>query len=116
MDKNDFYVGQELYFVPEDTRRDKKFVKVTKVGHKYVMLDDDSRIEIGFTSVTDKIYGYQGKFYFSEKNYIDFNNAKETKIKINNLLDQLVFDLSNDSHIDYLKQIQQELADRLNRK
>ena len=88
--KDDFFVGQELYFVPNSRRQAPRYKVVHKVGRKYVSLDDRGELRIDLSeesllnrrNVETKGYGYEGTFYFSEEEYLESQEIKRISKKI----------------------------------
>jgi hypothetical protein len=73
-------IGQELWYVPNNYRRDMKpqgrTVKITKVGRKYAYLDDGrSRIFLDTHDQSYEVdggdYTSPGACYLSENHYLD---------------------------------------------
>ena len=62
-------VGQELWYVPSDTRREAKAVIVTKVGRKWATLDNHNRVDMETMDVDGGNYSSPGTCYLDRKAY-----------------------------------------------
>jgi hypothetical protein len=65
-----FEVGMELYFVYSDSRRGEPiYVKVSKVGRKWVNLDNGYRFDKEDTVIDGAGYSSPGRIYLSKEDY-----------------------------------------------
>lgn len=63
-------VGQALYWVPRETRfRNPREVTVTKIGRKWVQLDNRERIDIESLCADGGQYASPGQCYLSKADY-----------------------------------------------
>lgn len=86
--KEDFYVGQEFLFVPDDTRDSPNITEVIKIGRKYITLKHGYLIEINNLEerwVIVKDYGNRGCFYLSEDEYKEALSDKKIVLAIQEL-------------------------------
>lgn len=86
--KEDFYVGQELLFVPDDVRHLSETTEVIKIGRKYITLKYGYIIEIDNLEgrrIVVKDYGGRGDFYLSEDEYKEALSDKKLVLAIKEL-------------------------------
>lgn len=83
--RKDWAIGQELYFVPAQQHGGlPRYVKVTRVGNKYITLENGWRVDMETMRVDGRGYSSPGKCWENEPTYFKWLELENAWRKLQN--------------------------------